>query len=629
MSGLHKKISIILFILLIFILGLGSINAQGNDTILNNASDIEEIPVKTYTDLQDKIDSYEDGSEVELNESYKYDSKSDNKSFVEGVVISKNMTLVGNNDTYIDGNFAARGLYINPNCNVVLKNIIFKNGYSKTHGGAINVGQNSILLIDNCTFHSNKVYNADGGAINGQIGTSIDIHNSEFYNNTSKRVSKLEWKEYKRGMGSCICMRIGTTLRLYDTIFRDNVGHLTTILIITWDDVNTQQSTLYVKNCTFENNTARTNAAIYLDEFGIGEIVDSVFRNNVATYSGGIISLDTAKSAIVKNCTFEGNNAIKGGAIYINSYDPAYVSNAKILDSTFKENIASEYGGAIYSVYGITEITNCKFNENGVGKNGGAVYARLGSIKITDCEFNKNQGEYGGALLLKADSNVVKSSSFIHNVASVSGGAIYSTQGSVSSSGCHYSKNSAPKASNVYGLFYAKVTKYVAANGAVKIKIVLSSPWKMSLSQKIKVNLKGYTSNWFKTDSKGVYTFTVPKKKQVTKKTLSISMDQGFCQINKYIYKNPGKITVPKSVKKSSNLKVTIKNSQNKKPIKQTNFTVKIFTGKKYKTLSLKTNSKGVFKISMKKYSQGNHKISIYLSNTDYYINKKISFKIK
>ena len=622
-----KLLKISLLICLVLLL-IGSVHAEdGNDTV-GNDTEINEIPVKTYSELNNQVNITEDQSVINLTDSYKFNQEYD-ENLTDGIKISKNLTLVGKNNVSIDGSYVARGLLIGANCNVVLENITFKNAYSLSSGGAIYVGQNSTLTINNCIFESNKVYNSNGGAIYGQSGTNIVIHNSEFCNNTGKRVSKLPWKEYKKGMGSAICMMIGTSLKLYDTIFRDNIGYLTTILIVTWDDVNTNQSTLYVKNCLFENNTARSNGVIYLDEFGIAEIVDSIFRDNTVTYYGGTVVFDTANSALVKNCTFEGNSAVNGGAIYINSYSPECRSNVKIIDSSFNNNKVDGYGGVIYSKYGVTDIANSLFDNNVALKNGGAIYSKIGSINISDCRFTSNVADYGGALLLKSDVNKVVDSDFVKNEALVSGGAIYSSMDNVYSSGCSYSKNSAPKANNVYGIFYAQVTKYTALSGYVKLKIVISSPWKMSLSQKIKIKLKGYTSKWLKTDSKGQLTFTVPKKISVGKSTISFTMDNGFCKINEYIYKDPGQITIKKIGKKPSKLKVTIKNKYTKNLIKKTNFVVKVYTGKNFKKYNLKTNSKGIFNIDVKKLSKGNHKIIFYLKNQKYYINKKVNVKIK
>lgn len=615
------RLSILLFIVLLCI---GAISAE--DNLTDNSTEEFEVPTETFTDLDYLINNSQEGSSVNLTYNYRFDPDYD-ECLTEGIQISKNLTITGMNNVFIDGNFLARGLNINPNSNVVLKNIIFKNGYSKTGGAAILVGQNSSLLIDNCTFYSNMVYNSNGGAIYGLEGTNIDIHSSEFYNNSATRVSKLPWKEYKRGMGSVICMRIGSNLRLFDTVIRDNIGYLTTILIITWDDVNTNQSTLYVKNCLFENNIAKSNGVIYLDEYGIADILDSVFRNNVVTYTGGLITLDTSKKAVVKNCTFDGNSGINGGALYINSLSNDYRSNVTVVDCEFTKNSASNEGGAIFSKYATTSISNSHFEGN-TAVYGGAVFTKIGSIKIYDSMFLKNSADYGGALYLKTDVNKVINSLFTQNYAVKAGGAVFSKMEVVSSSKCSFVKNSASKAPSVYGAFYAKVTKYVSASGAVRLKIVLTSPWNMPISQKIKINIPGYTSKWIKTNSKGLIRISIPKNKVVAKKTLTIKMDQGVCFVKSYIYKNPGKITLTKKVKKSSKLKVTIKNSQTKLPIKKIKFKVKIYTGKKYRTYFVKTNSKGIFKLSVKNLSKGNHKINVYLSSSKYYIDKKFSFKV-
>ena len=604
---------------------LSSSLASGNDG--GNGSNKESI--KTFTDLANQINETDDGSVLNLNESFKYNSSSD-ESLCNGVVISKNLTIIGNNCT-IDGSQLARCFFIDTDCSVILNNITIMNGYSKNNGSGIFLSTKSNLTLINCTFCGNKVYQSNGGAIYGQNQTNIEVFSCNFYNNTGVRGSNLPWEEFKAGMGSAICVMIGSALKLYDSVFTDHVSHLTVILLVSFSDYSKTNliSDLHVENCLFENNTSRSNGVIYLDELGTGSIVNSSFRNNVITSSGGTISLDSAYSATVEDCLFENNSAIRGGAIYVPTYDGQSQSNVTITNCTFSKNIASEYGGAIYAKNSLLKISNSNFNDNVAGNNGGAVCTYSGETRISNCSFDENSAGYGGALFLKSDEVSVVKSSFVKNIASQTGGAIYSNTKKVSSSGCSYVKNSANKASIVYGLFNAKVTKYTSASGSVKLKIILSSPWKMSLAQKIKVKFNGYTSKWLKTSSNGKLVFTVPKNKKVTKKSLSITMNLGFCVVKTWIYKDPGKITVSKTVKKSSKLTVKIKNKYTGKTVKKTKFKIKIYTGKKYKTYNVKTSSKGIIKISMKKFKVGKHKISFYLSSDDYYVNKKLSFKIK
>ena len=65
MSGLCKKISVISIIFLIFIICVGTISAEDSSDVGNDTLN-ETFNVKTYTDLQEIINSTEDGSEIEL-----------------------------------------------------------------------------------------------------------------------------------------------------------------------------------------------------------------------------------------------------------------------------------------------------------------------------------------------------------------------------------------------------------------------------------------------------------------------------------------------------------------------------------------------------------------------------------
>lgn len=80
--------------------------------------------------------------------------------------------------------------------------------------------------------------------------------------------------------------------------------------------------------------------------------------------------------------------------------------------------------------------------------------------------------------------------------------------------------------------------------------------------------------------------------------------------------------------KRNSKLKITIKEKQTNKTVKNVKISFKIKEGKKYKTYTLKTNSKGVATFSTKKLSKGYHKFIITSKNSNYKINKKDSIFI-
>ena len=151
-----KKVIKILFVLLIIFMTLQSIHAQGMDNESFVSDEIGNSSVKTFTDLNNKINATE-SQIINLTDSYKFNPDEDNESFINGVVISKNLTVAGKNDACIDGSNLARALFIDSNCSVVLENLTFINGYSQKDGGAIFLNAHSNLTLKNCVFIGNVV----------------------------------------------------------------------------------------------------------------------------------------------------------------------------------------------------------------------------------------------------------------------------------------------------------------------------------------------------------------------------------------------------------------------------------------------------------------------------------------
>jgi predicted outer membrane repeat protein len=599
----------------------------------DNGTDVNSTDsINTYANLSSQIEDAEEGSTLNLSQNYRYDPSNDT-DLADGVRISKSIRIVGEDNSCIDGSHLARGFYIEKNCSVILENLTFKNAYSKSSGAAIYLADNSNLTLINCIFMDNMAYNSDGGAINAQTSTNVYVHNCTFDNNTSVRESNLEWAKFKCGMGSAICVHIGSNLELYESILKNNNAYMATVLVISYDDVRYKLSSLFVKGCLFEKNTGYNCGIIYLDELGKGEILDSVFKSNNVTHAGGILELDACKSCTVKNCKFESNYGHSGGAIKIKVFNSKYRSHVNIINCDFTKNTAATYGGAIRSKYGVVEISNCNFNQNTAVKDGGAIYSELDSIKISNCNFNQNTARNGGGLYLDSKGSSVINSLFSKNTAKSNGGAVYSTTDVVKVSGIKYSSNNAKVSSKVYGAFYAKVKQYTYTSKSVKLKVKITSPWKLPVSQKIQVKLKGpkkFTSKWVKADSNGIVKVIVPFNVKISKYKLTISMKNDVCSVKSWTkVKDNAKIYCPKTVEKPNKIKVTIKNKASKALIKKTKFNVKVYTGKTYKSYKLKTNSKGVLKISTAKLTKGTHKITVLLSNGNYDINNKFKVKIK
>ena len=81
----------------------------------------------------------------------------------------------------------------------------------------------------------------------------------------------------------------------------------------------------------------------------------------------------------------------------------------------------------------------------------------------------------------------------------------------------------------------------------------------------------------------------------------------------------PAKLSAKKGDNKT--FKVTVKNTKTKKIISGVKVTLKVYTGKTYKTYTVKTNSKGIAQLNVKSLSVGTHKVVV--SSADKYCTAK------
>ena len=148
-----------------------------------------------------------------------------------------------------------------------------------------------------------------------------------------------------------------------------------------------------IEGCLFEGNKAANGGAIRIG----GEttnltatIKDCDFKNNEATNAsngGGAISKVQAIALNATGCTFDGNKAINGGALLINTTKDAIVAN-----STFANNVATTNGGALYLVGSDTiTIDGCKMFLN-TAVQGSAIYDNASQVSIITNNVIYNNG---------------------------------------------------------------------------------------------------------------------------------------------------------------------------------------------------------------------------------------------
>ena len=158
----------------------------------------------------------------------------------------------------------------------------------------------------------------------------------------------------------------------------------------------------------------------------------------------------------------------------------------------------------------------------------------------------------------------------------------------------------------------------------------------------IKLAVKVYTGTKYKTyylttDSKGSAKFNDVSKLSVGTHKVVIGSDDSRITVKSAttsvaVKKAPTTVNahpVKNKYKSSKYFKVTVKNKATKKVVSKLTIKIKVYTGKKYKTYSLKTNSKGVASLNTKSFAKGKHKVVISSSSKYYSVSKKGNFVIK
>lgn len=170
------------------------------------------------------------------------------------------------------------------------------------------------------------------------------------------------------------------------------------------------------------------------------QISGITFEKNTASVAGGAIAFgkwgiegSTKVAAQLTNNEFNENSARNGGA--------AYLENAELTfaDSSFTNNSATEFGGAIYVDQSSSVVVdNIEFTGNSVESedkgNGGAIFSLNGNVQVNESIFTENTSKRNGGAIAIASDNVrddsvqqlsISNSEFVSNTAEKKGGAVF------------------------------------------------------------------------------------------------------------------------------------------------------------------------------------------------------------
>jgi CSLREA domain-containing protein len=164
-------------------------------------------------------------------------------------------------------------------------------------------------------------------------------------------------------------------------------------------------SLLQVLSSSFTGNTARYGGAV--DAYAPTLIVESGFAGNSAQYGGALNVHGPITELDVTSSSFEENSAAEyGGAIWLESVIPSVISS-----STFTANSAQN-GGAIAGQGG--QILASTFAGNSATNAGGAIYAQYPEpLSVIDSTFSANSASNGGGIAVAPKGKLLLSNSTV------------------------------------------------------------------------------------------------------------------------------------------------------------------------------------------------------------------------
>ena len=175
-------------------------------------------------------------------------------------------------------------------------------------------------------------------------------------------------------------------------------------------------------------------------------------------------------------------------------------------------------------------------------------------------------------------------------------------------------------------LSVSKLSTTYGSGKYFKVKVIDSKAKKPVAN--VKLILKVYSGKKYKkitaaTDSNGIaQSYASNLGIGNHKVTINVKDSKKFSSKMKYssikISMAKLKISAPKITayyKESKKYNIAIKNRESKKPMKNIKVMIKVFTGKKYKKYSLKTDKKGIVGFNMKSLSKGKHNVVINIKS--------------
>jgi predicted outer membrane repeat protein len=313
-------------------------------------------------------------------------SAKSNMALSGGGAFSTFQAMLSIRDCVIYSNIARYGgamaAYLNST--LIVENSQFYNNMAGFVGGVINV-VGSLSFVDGNTFNNNSAA-SDGGVLASQRGSTINIENCTFVNNSVGEGAS----------GGVTVVQYDSEINMRNSLCTQNVA------AFKGGVAYAQHMSLFTsENCTFVANRARNDGGVVqVEDRSNASLYNSIFsRNRVGTF-GGVIHVERDSALVADSCEFYDNSAVEDGGV-IDIYTSGVIT---IYNSFFAYNVGEDDAGVINS-FGmvVLSIYNSTFINNSATDDGGVIYVRQAiSVTIDDSTFIGNSAHQGGVATVTA-----------------------------------------------------------------------------------------------------------------------------------------------------------------------------------------------------------------------------------
>ena len=285
-------------------------------------------------------------------------------------------------------------------------------------GGAIMLHHYTNASMENCTFLQNSAFH--GAAVYAFINVTVQVEVCVFSKNNGKgrAITVPDSIEDLTAAGGTLAIHDHSRLHVFDSIFRNNTSELGTGTVTLYRYV-----TAVVERCSFHGNAARWGGALFAMSHVNVYITQAIFSKNMAQFTGGAFDGGPNVNFCVSATTFSGNYAVQGAGVNVQKK-----STFHLVDCIFKgQNSSMLGGGLVLDSNASGNISNCLFIDNIAGLKGGGMFAGYKSkCEILNSTFKSNTADLGGALYMESEVKLTVSNNyFTENRAKSHGGSMY------------------------------------------------------------------------------------------------------------------------------------------------------------------------------------------------------------